>query len=397
MQNKILVSLFFLFLSFSCEKEKIVSPTVYDCNLSFPNDGASHPRASQFSDVLQSYSLKTPGLQIAITSQNGDSWTDANGWADIPSNVPFMSCTKTMIGSTSKVVTAVMIFQLQDEGILSIDDQISKWLDQDLIDQIANADQVTIKQLLNHTTGIPDYLSVRQHINAINEPFLLETQKEKLSYIFDKPATHSPGETYAYSNSNYVLLGLIIESARKMPLWDAIDLYIAQPLGLENFKMGTYETPIPPEAARPYLATHANKYFDAMHMAVSDAATGDGGIASNMQDVNAFFRALFNLQIISEAALKQMTEDLITQGGGASIEIEGFGEELYGLGIERYDTPYGMAFGHAGFTTSYECYVMHFTEKNVTISTAYNGASMQDKNTEQRYSLLWELVQIELD
>ena len=182
-----------------------------------------------------------------------------------------------------------------------------------------------------------------------------------------------------------VLLGLIIEKARNMTLWDVVDTYIVKPLNLENALMGTHDEPIPTGTARPYLATRGDKYYDIMENAVSDAATGDGGIASNMQDLNVFIEALFNGNLMSNDALSLMTDRNVLVQDGNSYEWE---DERYGLGLEIYNTDYGIAYGHTGSTSTYSAYLLHFPERGVTISFAYNGAAYHNSEVE---SLKWNL------
>ncbi len=389
------ISFFVLLLCLSsCQKDPIIPSTTYDCELSFENNSTEHPKHAAFLSEVEAFFGQTPGMQVAITSADGATWTHALGQADIASNIPFASCTKTMIGSVSKVITAALILQLQDEGLLSIEDKLSDWLDVSLIGELANADQVTLRQLLNHTSGIPDYLNARQFINSVNIPNLLETQEEKLKYAYGENATNAPGARYEYSNTNYVLLGLIIEKARDMDLWDAVNQYIATPLGLKNLVMGTEQNPIPADCARPYLSIRGGKYSDIMEHAVADAATGDGGIATNMQDLNAFFAGLMNGSLISSDAFTAMVEGAITQGGGGSYGGPGFGEEFYGLGLERYNRNNNFVFGHTGSTSSYEAYSVFIPESGVIVSVAFSALSFTEDRDSERSDMLWKLVDI---
>ena len=382
-------------LSFwSCKKAVLVDPVVYNCSLSLDNNNENQPLHDQFQNAIENIARITPGVQLAIRTSDGNTWTQGAGMADIPNKIPMEACTKTMLGSISKVYTAVLILQLQDEGILSINDPLSQWLDESIISQIDNANKVSLKQLLNHTSGIKDYLGLEQFVNAINTPYLLETQEEKLKYIYGKDADHAPGERYTYSNTNYVLLGLIVERTRQMPLWDAVRVFISEPLGLNNTEMGTHSQPIPEGTARPYLATHSDKYFDIMQHAVSDAATGDGGIAANMQDVNAFIEALFDGTILSDEAFRQMTEQLI-ETGPDEADFPQWEGEAYGLGISYFPTPYGVAYGHTGSTSSYTAYLFYFPEQKITISIAYNGTSYHGDTSEKKKAFresLFELI-----
>jgi len=380
--------LFFFFaivLLNACQKAEIVDPNIYDCELSFPDESAAHPQKVAFQGFLDQITEHSPGVQMAIRTKDDKTWTAAAGYADLASQVPLQSCNKLMVGSISKVFTGVLIMQLYDEGILSIEDKMSDWLEGELIREIENADQVTLQQLLNHTSGIRDYLAVEQFVDAINTSYFQETQREKLEYIYGRKAEFEPGAQYSYSNSNYVLLGLIIEEARQMPLWDAVEKYIVEPLDLKVAKMGTHDQPIPVGTARPYLATHSDKYFDIMQNAVSDAATGDGGIASNAQDLNTFIEGLFSGKLMSEDALKLMTESLVREDEDAE----------YGLGIEKYDSEHGTIFGHTGSTSSYTAFLFYFPDAQVTFSLTSSGQAFHgdfSSTIEEVFEELFDLI-----
>lgn len=379
---------------FACEDSEMVSPETYSCNLTYADNSASHPHSDLFQSAIDDMAKMTTGIQLAVTTPEG-TWTGSSGMADIPNSVPLQSCHKLMIGSISKIYTGVLIMQLHEEGVLSVDDQLSDWIDASIVERIDNADEVTIRQLLFHMSGIREYLDVEHHVNAVNIPNFKKTQLEKLKYIYDLEAYEKPGEVYNYSNTNYVLLGLIVEEARNMALWDAVGLYITQPLGLQNSLMGTHEDPIPAGTARPYLAVRGEKYMDIMHYSVADAATGDGGIASNMQDLNAFIENLFNHNLINETTLQLMISDT-ADGSDAASYPEWPGEE-YGLGIEIYHTPYGTAYGHTGSTSSYSSYLLHFPDQNVTISIAYNGYSETNDLEIENWILINDLLKIVFD
>lgn len=368
---------FFLLLGlFSCDEAPIVAPLTYACELSFPTHPESHPQAAAFEELINEFLPFTTGIQVALRSADGQSWTGASGYADIPNNIRLAPCHRFLIASISKMLTATLILQLQDENLVSIDDPLSDYLGPDLIGRIANAEAVSLRQLLNHTSGIPDYLNIRQFINGLNQPFFLETQREKLVYVHDEPAEFAPGADFSYSNTNYVLLGLVVEQLRSMPLWEAVDQYIAAPLGLGQLAMGTEDNPIPNDVARPYLATLGGRYFDFTETAVSDAATGDGGILSNMQDLNRFALALFEEQLLSGTALEQMTTDFQILESDES-DFSEWPDEGYSLGVTRYNTPFGTAWGHTGNSSSYNSSLFYFPENGAILSIVYNGIDLE--------------------
>lgn len=364
--------------------------SVYDCELSYADTNEAHPSANQFQILLDDISKITIGVQLAIRTEDGNIWTGAAGMADIPNEVQMESCTKTMIGSVTKIVTATMILQLQEEGILSIDDQLKDWLDGDLINKIENASEVTLKHLLNHTSGIYDYLVEHIFIDAINELQWKLTPEEKLEYTFGKKADHPPGQQYTYSNSNYVLLGLVIEKARNMSYDNAVKKYIAEPLGLQTFAAGTPSIPIPTGTARPYIAIRENKYTDMMDLAVYDAATGDGAIVSNMQDVLLFMEGLFDGTLVAETTSELMRTERVDARQPSFLGSNTW----YGLGLEISETDYGLAYGHGGSTTAYKCFNYHFVDENITVVIAYNGDSELPEENDRQREIIIDLLQL---
>lgn len=356
-------------LCWACEDLPTIDPSSYACNLSFPDLSSSNDQKDDFQEAIDEYLQEEVAVQIAV--KKGDqNWTASAGWADYPNEIPFEVCTPSMVGSISKVFTGVLLMQLHEEGILSVEDSLAKWLDPEMVAEIPNADKVTLRQCLNHTTGIPDYLEVESYLDAVNTPFTKKTQREKLEYIFGDEPNSEPGLSFDYSNSNYVILGLVVEKARNMSLWDAVKVYITDPMGLDQTFMGTEEDPIPDGVARPYREIASGKYQEMMHLAVYDAATGDGGIASNGQDLNEFITGIFDGRLMREESLQIMLGDSVSVSDQASFEQ--WSGEHYGLGIEIYQTPYGTAYGHTGSTSTYTAFLLYFPEEDISFATLYH-------------------------
>jgi len=354
----------------ACEKPIILDSRIYDCELSIIDNSDTHPNAQRLQAELDKLTEIIPGIQAAIMTEDDVIWSGASGMADIPNGIEMQACTKSMVGSISKVFTAVLIMQLEEEALLDISDPLSDYLAASLIDEIPNANEVSIQNLLNHNSGIPDYLDAGFHIDAVNEANYILTQEEKMKLLHGSKSEFPVGERYSYSNSNYVLLGLVIESLRQMDLWTAVDTYIAQPIGLKNTLCGTEEQPIPTGTARPYLAVGSN-FIDIYQNSVSDAATGDGGIAANAQDLVIFLDALRNESLISAATYQKM-EDL-------RIPIND-DNEFYGLGLEFVETDYGTAIGHSGSTSSYFAIALYIEEEDSTVAFCVNGI-IQNEDT----------------
>lgn len=387
MKRVLILSLVIVFIS--CQKDSIVDPVEYDCNLVFADNSELHPKKESFEKAMMKVNSIVPGVQIAIRSKDGNVWLGSQGYADIANQANLEKCTKTMIGSVSKIYTSVLIMQLHNDNIISIDEMASEWLDQSVVDGIKNLDKVTIRQLLDHSSGLRDYLAAKHYVDALNTPNFKLSPREKLEYAYGKGPEGPIGE-YRYSNTNYVLLGLIIEKARGMSLTEATETYISSPLGLKNTVMGTTEEPIPAGTALPYLALQSGRFTEIKDFAVYDAATGDGGIASNMQETLVFLESIFDNTLVSDSSLTLMTEE--------NTKVEGerlLGKNIaYGLGLRILQNKYGLAIGHSGSTSAYWCEAYHFPNDNVTIAIAFNGDTENNKDYTKLQELVTELVDI---
>lgn len=371
-------------LAYSCTNAEFVAPETYDCMLSFPDESTIHPNRESFQVLLDQATRDVPGVMVALRTPDGNTWNGTSGMADIPNNVPLQNCHKMMIGSISKVFTSTLIFQLQEEDLLSIEDPLNQWIDRSITDQIENANVVSLRQLLNHTSGLYDYNNWEFTLDATNNPNMILSLEEKLKYAYGKPATHAPGRDYEYSNTNFVLLGMVIEAASGLELGEALQTYIFDPLNVTSATYGSVETPLPTGVVRPYFSFKSGKYIDIRHVEVSDANTGDGGIAINMQDLRVFIEALFDGQLLGDETFRQMTTTLYEKPEGEE-DFEEWDGESTGLGIDLFRTEYGEAYGHTGGIFGFHAYLFHFPEQDATLAIAYNG---QDVNSDEYVVIL---------
>ena len=369
-------------LNWACSDPEFVAPETYTCTLSIPESGSSHPQATEFQANLDLVARRTPGTMVAIRTPDGESWLQSAGMADIPNDVPLEDCHKMMIGSISKVFTAVMIFQLQDQGLLRIEDPLSKWIDPSITNQLENANEVSLQQMLNHTSGLADYNNTQFNLDVTNKPTLKLSQEEKLEYAYGESATHTPGTAYSYSNTNFVLLGMVAEAATGKNQAEILRQNIFNPLGMSSADYGTVEEPLPTGVVRPYVSVREGTFFDSKHLDAADANTGDGGVATNMQDLRTFAEGLFNGKLLSESSFTQMTQTLYEKPEEEHDYF--YTNEFSGLGIDLYKTPYGDAYGHTGGIFGFNAYLMYFPESNASLCIAYNGNEERSSSNYQR-------------
>ncbi len=379
----VIITVLFLAL-ISCQKDPIISSETSECNLSFVDNSSMHPKKIQFENAIEKLEPLFPGLQVSVRSKDGNVWTGSQGFIDINNQINTTSCSRYLVGSVSKMFTSVLILKLQEENLLSINEDIKNILEPELINNIENANEVTIKNLLMHTSGIRDYLGVKYQIDRLNTSKLLLTPREKLEYIYDKSSNFEPNEKYDYSNTNYVLLGLIIEEVTGFTLEEAVELYISDSISLENTFQGTPSDPIPSGTARAYLEIAKGQFKDVMDFALSDAATGDGGIISNSQDLLYFIEKIVDTTLVSSTSYNLMLDN--------KVEIkEG---KWYGLGLEQEYKDYGFRIAHTGGTEGYTSFLMNYPESNVTIAVCLNSSTSNEENSDRIIDFLGKLQDI---
>jgi D-alanyl-D-alanine carboxypeptidase len=234
------------------------------------------------------------------------------------------------IGSVTKTFTATVVLQLAGEGKLSLDDTVERWLP----GLVPGGERITVRQLLNHTSGLFNYAEDPALFNDLIRDRLHErSPRELVAVAVAHPPAFMPGERWAYSNTGYVLLGLIAEAADGRPLATQLKSRIFAPLALRDT---SFET-------RPRIAgPHAHGYFGLprprdVSVFSPSGAWAAGAIVSTAADVARFYRALLGGRLLRPEQLRAMTTTVpIVPGAG------------YGLGIARTRTACGTAWVHSG-------------------------------------------------
>ena len=229
---------------------------------------------------------------------------------------------------------------------------------------------------MNHTSGIPDYYTLQFELDRINREDNGWTQEEVLAYAFGKKATNAIGETYYYSNTNYLLLGMVIEKASGLSLQEAYEQKIFIPAGLSSAYYSTTR-PIPPGTVKGYVDIYGNgQYVESEFLYRDELNTADGGIAINAYDLGLFFEKLLKGDIISEQSLAEMTayEDL-----PSDWVDEDFGHFQNGLGLEHNRTPYGNSSGHTGGIDGFLTIAQYFPEHDATFILLVNSGSYENQ------------------
>jgi D-alanyl-D-alanine carboxypeptidase len=261
-----------------------------------------------------------------------------SGLGNVAANTPIRAGDRTRIGGMTKSFTATVVLQLVDEGKLRLGDTLGHWLP----GKISNGDEITIRQLLNHTSGIFSF----EQDPSVFAPY----GEGDLTRIFDMNEgvriadahgpLFAPGTQLSYSNTNYALLGMIVEAATGKSLAAQLSHRIFEPLALRHTSYPT-SSEIPGSYAHGYFGGDTSFDVTALTPTLYGAA---GAILSNTQDVAHFYRALLRGRLLSPRVLRAMkTIDPVATGGVPDAGILGGG---WGLGLLRERFPCATAWGH---------------------------------------------------
>lgn len=354
----------------SCTKGEDLEPSFYDCHLNYTDSSQANPNRLRYQSVLDEMTSKgVVGVEMSVYDPNYGMWLGASGKSDLHNNISMKPCNISRFGSIIKMYTATVILKLQEEGKLNIDDKISNYLHGENITKIRNANTATIRHLLQHSSGIYNYIqSPKFQTASLNNLVKKWTANQLLKYAYNKPAYFNINEDVHYSNTNYILLGLLIEQIERKPLYQVFDEKIITPLGLINTSFAG-KKPVPFGIVRGYVDLYSNlQVTESTYYSGWDYYTADGGLISNAYDMNVFFRALLNGELINSNSLTQMLNWRAPNEQDAD-----FYEMEFGLGIFKVVTPKGIAYLHSGDAIGYFASMMYFPSDGTTMVYSVNS------------------------
>ncbi|PFF54702.1 serine hydrolase domain-containing protein [Bacillus cereus] len=284
---------------------------------------------------------------LAKASNSGKTSSFTAGVADLSTKKPVNSDYRFRIGSVTKTFTATTVLQLVGENRLQLDDPIEKWLPGLVQGNGYDGNQITIRQLLNHTSGIAEYLKSKD-ADIMNSKKTY-TAEEIVKIGLSLPPDFSPGKDWLYSNTGYVILGMLIEKITGNSYAEEIEKRIIEPLDLSNTFLPGNSPVIPGKNhARGYVKMEGTGELKDITYYNPSLANAAGDMISNADDLNKFFSSLLGGKLLKERELKEMLTTVPIEGKGVG--------DAYGLGIYETKLPNGVSvWGHGGgipgFTT----------------------------------------------
>ena len=309
-----------------------------------------------------------PGISVAIVLPDGATWSGVSGMADIGTRAPVSRETSFAIASVSKTFTAALILALAEDGIVDLDASVRHYLP--AVKKISV--KIKVRQLLDHTSGLRDFFfhpSIDHQL--LSRPARRWDATLALRYL-GKPYSE-PGKSWHYSNTNYLLLGMVAEAAGKKPLADQVQQRFLEPLGLDHTWYQP-EDPPPTDVAHGYRFTSTSTAAPAIDLtdgtplvpftSVVTAAGGAGGFASTARDLAHWAQALYGGQVLRPEYLAAMVDPSTTAALKSSIP--------YGYGTQVVEIDGLRTLGHSGRLLGFRSAMRYIPDQGVSIAVVTN-------------------------
>ncbi len=300
-----------------------------------------------------------PGAAVLIDAP-GVTFAGASGYADLANHTPLRADDAFRVGSITKMFTATVILQLAEEGALGLDDRLADWLPE-IAATLPYGDQITLRQMLNHTAGLYDYTDDPLTLERVRaDPYRHTDPHTIIACVTEiNEANFAPGEGWSYCNTGYILLGLIIEQITGGPVAEALRARIFEPVGMEDTYLDEEEWPRA-RLVRGYLR-YSGQWVDVTDWNVSTAWTA-GALVSSPPDLAAFVRALFGGDLFAgDATLAAMLDMDASQGAP------------YALGIMPMGPP--GSWGHGGSIWGYLAQLIYVPGDDLVVVALVNNSA----------------------
>lgn len=332
---------------------------------------AQHQRLQNLLDSLRDAG-SFPGMNAAIIKADNTLISISSGFNDAERKIPMKQTDRMMQGSVGKTYVAAIAMKLVSIGSVKLDAKVSDFLGHHpWFTRIPNAPDITIRMLMNHSSGVMRYeFKEAFAIDLAKNPDKEWTPSELLQYILDEKATFPAGTGWEYSDTNYILLGLVIEKVTGKKYEDLLDQWILQPLGLK-------ETAPSNKRVLPFLSqgyAGENKQFGGKDKVIEDGKfiinpqfewTG-GGVYSTTTDLTKWAKYLYEGRFIDSSVVKQMMNEAVPAKLGRDVK--------YGLGVIVRPTAIGTGYGHSGFFPGYLTEVLYFPDHKMAIAVQANSS-----------------------
>lgn len=350
-------------------------------------------KAVRLDSVLKSFSPAfIPGAAMAVYSPMEGWWAGAAGYANLEKKEAMENCHLQYLQSITKSYLATAILQLREKGKINLDEKMTKYLPVKYSKFISNADQITIRMLLNHTSGVPEYNSHPLFVSRVMEhPLENFTQLDCLKAIANEKPVYAPGSKYAYTNTNYLLLSLIVDAISGDHA-AYIRKNIFEPLGLTNSYYALDHQYLKgknvPDSYWDVFNSERPAQISGFQQMTVVSSKGDDGLVCTPIDAIKYLKGLMEGKLVNPESLALILDFVKDEKGN----------KRYGMGMIYFDLGGIPAYGHGGGGVGAGCGLLYVPSHKMYIFFAANIGVLLDgklptKAGEMRDSILATLLQ----
>nr|WP_275442553.1 serine hydrolase domain-containing protein [Pseudoalteromonas sp. OOF1S-7] len=340
-----------------------------------------------------------PGVSVYIETPSGQ-YTASAGYADLQALAPMISQTRIPNGSAGKKLIGLLVAILDDKQLLSLDEPVLPWVPNDLVTELKGIEKMTLRQLLNHSAGVVEYNDVGE-LDFIRAQLADKARRKgnrfALQFVLGKPTYFEPGNGFAYSNSGYVLAGMVIENKLKQPLGRLLHEHVLEPLDLtetfvkgydiaaDDVASGYFFNMDEPDFVLPYRQRYDTKQL------IVNTALADAPVASSARDMAKLLKAIVvKAQPVNERIHRNMVGDKHLR---AARWLPSFmdGALYYGLGVMVEKHEDGVLYHHGGNEFGYITQSVYLADQGVAIGLIANCGA-QDECDEPVIALTHTLI-----
>ncbi|TPE42402.1 serine hydrolase domain-containing protein [Pontibacter mangrovi] len=311
-----------------------------------------------------------PGATFSVVLPDGRQLSLATGTADSASRQPMRPDSRMFSGSNGKTLFVAAAMALQAQGAFHLDDSIKTYIGQEQwFNRIPNARAITMRMLLNHTSGIMEYYELGDFMQQLKEnPARTWTPVELLAYVFDREPLFAAGQGFSYADTNFILFGYILEKITGRNMYELARQYVLSPYRLTATVPSVHR-------AYPLLAVgyaRAGGPFPVEGAFVKDGRTvfspqfewTGGGFVSSVADLASWAKTYYLLPGVPAEAREQMRQGVPANTGK---------DHRYGLGMQlRPGGTAGMGYGHSGWFPGYLTDAEYFPDLDLALAIQFN-------------------------
>lgn len=341
--------------------------------LSQETDSFPQERKEAIVKVLKKYvAMGLPGTAVAVYSPKTGFWAYSEGYANVEKQIPLTNEHLHYLQSVSKTYMAVVIMMLYERGKLDLDDPVTKYVKEPWLTSIAGSDKITLRMLLNHTSGLAEYNTDPLLVSRIiQDPLTVLSVRELLSYIGGKPLEFEPGSKYRYRNTNYEVLSLVADAVTG----DHVAFVNKEILEKLHLTSTFYLTRANYQNDMKLVDSYWDVLLEGLPADVSKlqranvaSMKGDDGLVASTKDALFFLKGLMEGKLVQPGSLKLMEQWVKNEAG----------EPRYGFGLTYYNLDVTYGIGHSGGGIGAGCVLMYLPELDSYVFMATNFNTMMD-------------------